>query len=257
MGENFGIIAARLWLRLKGPFAGGHVMYLNIIQLAESFGVEESVVENWVRKDGLPAIEDRNRFLFDRNQVVDWAAARGLAAKAGFLAAVRPASATNCRLEPLLCAGGIWRDVPAAKVGEVMETIVAKLPGATPPIRQLLAQRLRQAGGISWAAVGNGLALPHLRTPIALGRDAGAFAILMLREALLLTEPAPDDVPVTRLLFFIAPSPRAHLELLSLLSSALLRGGFQKPVMDGASDEQIFSALIAAEASAAQRKEDK
>jgi len=230
-------------------------MYLNIIQLAESFGVEESVVEDWVRKEGLPAIEDRDRLLFDRNQVVDWAAARGLAAKAGFLAAGASAKLATRRLEPLLRAGGIWRDVPAATVREVMEAIVSKLPGATPPVRQLLAQRLRLPEGISWAAVGGGLALPHLRTPVALGREAGAFAILLLRDPLTLNEPAPDDVPITRLLFFVAPSPRAHLELLSLLSSALLRGGLQKPVVDGAGDEEIFAALIAAETNAARGKE--
>ena len=222
-------------------------MYLNIIQLAESFGVEENVVEGWVRKDGLPAIEDRDRLLFDRNQVLDWAAARGLAAKAGFLAAERQGNLSARRLEPLLRAGGIWRDVSAASVREVMENIVAKLPGATPPVRQLLGQRLRQAEGISWAAVGGGLALPHLRTPVALGRDAGTLAILILREALVLNEPVPDEAPITRLLFFVAPSPRAHLELLGQLSSALLRGGLRQPVMDGAADAEIFSALIAAE----------
>jgi PTS system nitrogen regulatory IIA component len=224
-------------------------MYLNIVQLAESFGVEEGVVEGWVAKDGLPAIEDRDRLLFDRNQVVDWAAARGLAAKAGFLATGRSAKLTSSRLESMLRAGGIWRDVSADKVREVMETIVAKLPGATPPVRQLLAQRLRLPDGISWAAVGGGLALPHLRTPVALGRDAGAFAILILRDALTLSEPVPDAVPITRLLFFVAPSPRAHLELLGQLSSALIRGGLRKPVMDGAVDAEIFSALAAAESS--------
>ncbi len=230
-------------------------MYLNIIQLAESFGVEENVVEGWVRNEGLMAIKDRDRLLFDRNQVVDWAAARGLAAKAGFLAAGGPAKLAATRLEPMLRAGGIWRDVPAPQVRDVLGTIVGKLPGATPPVRQLLAQRLRLPDGISWAAVGGGLALPHLRTPVALGRDAGTFAILLLREALALNEPVPDEVPVTRLLFFVAPSPRAHLELLSLLSGALLRGGLQKPVMKGAADEEIFRALIAAEAGAALRKE--
>jgi PTS system nitrogen regulatory IIA component len=231
-------------------------MYLNIIQLAESFGVEEGVVESWVRNDGLPVIEDRSRLLFDRNQVVDWAAERGLAARAGFLAG-HPANAAARRLEPLLRAGGIWRDVPAATVREVMERIVAKLPGATPPVRQLLAQRLRLPEGISWAAVGGGLALPHLRTPVALGRDAGTFAILLLRDALALNEPAPDAVPITRLLFFVAPSPRAHLELLGLLSGSLLRGGLRQPVVEGAADEAIFAALIAAETKAAQGPESR
>ncbi|HTL73403.1 MAG TPA: PTS sugar transporter subunit IIA [bacterium] len=223
-------------------------MYLNIIQLAESFGVEEGVVESWVRKDGLPVIEDRNRLLFDRRQVVDWAAARGLAAKAGFLAVGRTRNTNSSQLETLLRAGGIWRDVPAATVRDVLESIVFKLPGATPPVRQLLAQRLRLPDGISWAAVGGGLALPHLRTPIALGRDAGALAILFLRDPLTLSEPAPDEAPITRLLFFIAPSPRAHLELLSQLSSALVRGSLRRPVMEGAKDAEIFAALAGATA---------
>lgn len=230
-------------------------MYLNIVQLAESFGVEEGVVESWVKNEGLPAIEDRGRLLFDRNQVVDWAAARGLAAKAGFLAVGRSAKLASPRLESMLRAGGIWRDVSAASVRDVMGTIVAKLPGATPPVQQLLAQRVRQPDGISWAAVGGGLALPHLRTPVALGREAGTFAILMLRDELPLNEPVPDNVPITRLLFFVAPSPRAHLELLGQLSSALIRGGLRQPVIDGMADAEIFSALAAAEACAAQNKE--
>jgi PTS system nitrogen regulatory IIA component len=230
-------------------------MYLNIVQLAESFGVEENVVESWVRKDGLPAIEDRDRLLFDRNQVVDWAAERGLAAKAGFLAAGRANNQGLRPLEPLLRAGGIWRDVPVATVRDVMESIVAKLPGATPPVRQLLAGRIRLPGGISWAAVGGGLALPHLRTPVALGREAGTFAILMLSGPLPLTEPVPDGTPITRLLFFVAPSPRAHLELLSQLSGALLRGGLRQPIIEAAADAEIFSALNAAEALSASARE--
>jgi PTS system nitrogen regulatory IIA component len=222
-------------------------MYLNIIQLAESFGVEESVVQGWVRKEGLPVIEDRGRLLFDRAQVVAWAAERGLAAKAGFLASARTASAAGCRLELLLRASGIFRDVPAAGVRGVLEYIVGKLPGATVPVRQLLAQRLRAADGISWAAVGGGLALPHLRVPVALGRDAGAFAILLLRDALPLSEPSPDDTPVTRLLFFVAPSPRAHLEMLSQLSTALTRGSLRHLILQGSPDDEIFAAIAAAE----------
>src|ERR1022692_4177045 len=84
-------------------------MYLNLIQIAESFGVSESVVEDWIRNEGLPHTPDRGRLLFDRVQVANWAAARGLAAKAGFLAPETPALAVAWRLETLMRAGGIWR----------------------------------------------------------------------------------------------------------------------------------------------------
>ena len=225
-------------------------MYLNVIQLAESFGVAESAVEGWIRNEGLPCVQDRGRLLFDRAQVVAWATERGLAARAGFLApAAASAAATGGRLERWLRAGGIWRDVPAAGVRDVLEKVVAALPGTTPAVRQFLGQRLHASDGITWASVGGGLALPHLRSHVALGRDAGIVALLFLRDPLTLDgEPPPDGVAVTRLIFFVAPSPRAHLETLAQLSTALTRGGLRHLVFAGAPDAEIFAAVAAADA---------
>lgn len=223
-------------------------MYLNLIQIAESFGVSESIVEGWTKNEGLPHTLDRGRFLFDRAQVAQWAAGRGLAAQAGFLAPETSVFATGLRLEPLLKAGGIWRDVAAADVANVFDRIVAALPAATPPVRQMLDQRLRAPGGITWGAVGGGVALPHPSARIALGRDSGTLALLLLRDALPIPGNGTDGVPVTRLLFFIAPSPRAHLDLLGRLSRVLARGPFRELVLKAAKDDEIFASLATADA---------
>lgn len=220
-------------------------MYLNVVQIAESFGVSEKVVEDWIRNEGLPHIPDRGRLLFDRAQVADWATAHGLAAQAGFLAPATSAVAGGWRLEPLLRAGGIWRDVTQEQLTHVLGRVVAALPGATPPVRQLLAQRLRAPGGVTTAPVGGGFALPHMSTRVALGRDSGTVALVMLAEPMALPEPPPDDVPVTRLLFFIAPSPRAHLDLLGRLSRSLSRGVLRELILQGAPDEEIFKVVAA------------
>lgn len=223
-------------------------MYLNLIQLAESFGVSEKVVEGWIRDEGLPHTPDRGRLLFDRAQVVQWAATRGLAAQAGFLAPETSSPfATGFRLEPLLRAGGIWRDVPASEIDKAFERVVASLPGVTPAVRQLIGQRLRAKGGVTIAPVGGGFALPHPGTRLALGRETGTVALMLLRDPLVLTEPQVDGVPVTRLLFFIAPSPRAHLDLLGRLSRALTRGPLREQVLKGATDDEIFLAAGASD----------
>ena len=220
-------------------------MYLNVVQIAESFGVTETVVEGWIRNEGLPHIPDRGRLLFDRAQVADWATAHGLAAQAGFLAPATSVVAGGWRLEPLLRAGGIWRDVSQKQLTGVLGRIVGALPGATPPVRQLLAQRLSAQGGVTPAPVGGGFALPHMSTRVALGRDSGTVALLLLNEAMLLPEPPPDGVPVTRLLFFIAPSPRAHLDLLGRLSRALTKGPLRELIVRGSPDEEIFKVVAA------------
>jgi nitrogen PTS system EIIA component len=223
-------------------------MYLNVVELAESFGVSEKVVEDWIRDEGLPSVPDRGRLLFDRARVALWAAAHGLTARAGFLAPENGAFTSGLDLAPMLRIGGIWRDVPASGVAEVLERVMAALPGAPQAVRTLLSQRLRAKGGINWAPVGGGFALPHFSTRVTLGRDAGVVALLCLREALVLTEPPPDGVPVTRLFFFIPPSPRAHLDTLARLSRAVAQGPLRDLVERNAPDEEVFRALAAADA---------
>lgn len=222
-------------------------MYLSLVQIAESFGVSEKVVLDWVRDEGLPHVPDRGYLLFDRGQVAKWAAGRGLASQAGFLASEKGIFTTEFTLEAMLRAGGIWRDVSEDSVTEVFERLVngmTKVPG---PVRALLVERLRAKGGISWAPAGGGFALPHFSTHVTVGRDSGVLALLLLRDPLPLTEPPMDGVPVTRLLFFVPPSPRAHLDILGRLARVLADPSLGNLIASGAGDEEIFRAIATAE----------
>ena len=232
-------------------------MFLNLIQIAESFGVSEKVVEGWIRYEGMPSTPDRGRVIFDRILVAQWAETRGLATRAGFLAPVTGLLATGCNLEPMLRAGGIWRGVPSPELARLFERVVAALPGVTPPVRKMLALRLGAKGGVTIAPVGRGFALPHPATRIALGRDSGTVALILLREPLIFTEPQVDDEPVTRLVFFIAPSPRAHLDLLGRLGRMLARGPLPELVDKGAEDEEIYQAFALFDAASANSGEMK
>lgn len=230
-------------------------MYLNLIQLAESFGVSEKTVEGWIRNEGLPHTPDRGVLLFDREQVAQWAAARGLAAQAGFLAEERPALKSALQLAPLLRVGGIWRAVPSREVPEAFARVVDVLPGAAPPVRQMLAQRVRAAGGVNLAPVGRGYALPHPASRIALGRDSGTLALLLLADPLPPHEMRVDEVPVTRLLFFIAPSPRAHLDMVARLSRLLSGTALREALDQDAGDDRIHAIVAAADAAAGAGKQ--
>jgi PTS system nitrogen regulatory IIA component len=107
-------------------------------------------------------------------------------------------------------------------------------------VRQLLAQKLRAPGGVTMAPIGGGFALPHPSARITLGRESGAVALILLREPLAISESVPDAAPITRLLFFIAPSPRAHLDLLGKLTRFVGRGRLDELLDRNASDEEIF-----------------
>jgi nitrogen PTS system EIIA component len=233
-------------------------MYVNLVELAESFGVSEKVVEDWIRDEGLPHVPDRGRLLFDRARVAHWAAEHGLTARAGFLAPENGAFTSGLALAPMLRAGGVWRHVPAGGVTGVLERVIGGLSAVAQPVRALLTQRLRIKDGINWAPVGGGFALPHFSTRVTLGRDAGVIALLLLGDALPPTGPPPDGVAVTRLFFFIPPSPRAHLDTLARLSRAVSQGPLRGLVERGAPDEELFQALAVADVSgvAESKRED-
>jgi PTS system nitrogen regulatory IIA component len=226
-------------------------MFLNLIQIAESFGVSEKTVEGWIRFDGLPHTEDRGRVIFDRAQVAQWAATRGLATRAGFLAPVASLLEGGSYLEPLLRGGGIWRNVTFADLSGVFEKVVAALPGVTPAVMQMVAKRLAAKGGVTFAPVGDGFALPHPSARIALGRGAGTIALILLKDPLIHSEPQLDEVPVTRLFFFVAPSPRAHLDILGRLSRILARGPLRELVTREAPDQEIFRTFAEFDAASA------
>lgn len=229
-------------------------MYLNLVQLAESFGVSEKVVDGWIRDEGLPHTPDRGVLLFDRAQVAQWAATRGLAAKAGFLAAEKPALAAVLQLGPLLRVGGIWHDVAATDLPDVFARVASALPGVTPPIRDMLAKRFRAPGGVTMAPIGGGYALPHPAMRVTLGRDSGSMALILLRDQLTPQDLRVDEIPITRLLFFIAPSPRAHLDMVGRISRLLSARPLRDALDQGAADDAIYQIIADADVAAAQPK---
>ncbi|OPZ68636.1 MAG: Phosphoenolpyruvate-dependent sugar phosphotransferase system, EIIA 2 [Verrucomicrobia bacterium ADurb.Bin474] len=215
-------------------------MYLNIIQIAESFGVSEKVIQDWIQNDGLPCIHDRNRLVFDRARVAEWAAEHGLGKQAGFLSPQASSPAATINLRNLLEIGGIWRDIPASEVMPIFERALASMHGVSSTILSYMRQRIQAPGGITYAPIGDGIALPHPSTRTALGKDSGIIALLLLREPFPYKDPTPDDGPILRMLFFIAPSPRAHLDMLAGLSRKLASGPLKKRILEGAADDQIL-----------------
>ena len=146
-------------------------------------------------------------------------------------------------LSDLLRIGGIWRNLKTQNVTETMHLVLERLKNLNPETLSLLKTQVNNAGALHWAPLGEGLAMPHLRLPPCCGNDSGLFALLLLGEPMPLPVPTPEDLPVTRLLFFVSPSAKTHIQIVSRISSHLIHGPFKKLLTDGASDEEILSAL--------------
>lgn len=219
-------------------------MYINLTQIAESFGVSEHVVTEWVRKEGMPHVHDRDRLLFEKGPVMTWAARKGLAANAGFLAQPAPSMAAPLDLAALLKRGGIWRDVSPADLPKIFERILGTLPNLTPAVRDMLTRRMGSADGLTPAPTGRGFAIPHPASGVFLGQSCALVSLILLNAPWPRAE-APDGIAVTRLLFFISPTPRQHVNMLGLLARCISAGALGQALDEGAEDEALIQAMVA------------
>src|SRR5690606_2399785 len=127
----------------------------------------------------------------------------------------------------------------------VLEQVLERIPRLSPELRGWLMDRLRAPGGIHWAPVGRGIALPHFSTRVSIGPDNGIVSLVFLADPLKVHCRPADDAPLTRLLFFIPPSPRGHLELLGLLTRALQSPRLADLLRNSAPDSEILNAFAA------------
>lgn len=216
-------------------------MYLNVVQLAQSFGVSENTIEEWVRHEKLPHTHDQGRLIFDRQQVADWAAARGYTNQAGLLVESSASRVDVSRLDlaEWLGRGGVHRDVVGASLPDVLAAVTQTMTGLAPAFAAVLAQRARRADAVSMTGVGHGWALPHLATRLALPGAGGTAALLFLRAPIELDPPPTDRVPVERMLFFVAPTARLHLEVLARLGELLSDADARSALVASAADETL------------------
>jgi PTS system nitrogen regulatory IIA component len=107
----------------------------------------------------------------------------------------------------------------------------------------MLARRICSPEGLTMAPTGKGFALPHPARGVFLG-EACALVALILLSGPLEGVKGPDSVPVTRLLFFISPTPRLHVDMLGLLARSVASGVLNTALDRAADNETVLQALV-------------
>lgn len=197
-------------------------MQLSVKDVAKIFNVGEKTVHHWVEQDGLPAFRLNDRLFFNRVDVMEWATARNLNAPA-HLSGVRetPAGALP-DLYSALAEGGIFYKIPGADKESVMRSVVAALRLPDTVDRQFLLEVLLERESLGSTAVGNGIAIPHVRNPIVLNTNIPLVSLSFLENPIEFG--AMDGKPVHALFTIISPTIRAHLHMLSCLAFVLQNG---------------------------------
>jgi nitrogen PTS system EIIA component len=97
-------------------------------------------------------------------------------------------------------------------------------------------------------AIGDGIAIPHVRHPIVMHIGDPIVAIMFPKEPV--DFGAPDNKPVNCLFIIISPTVRTHLQLLSGLVFSLKTPSFKSLIERKASPEEIEGELRRIESTA-------
>lgn len=208
---------------------------------------DERTVLRWIRNDNLPAEQIRGNYYINRVDLLEWATERGLKLDPKVFDLddsddIRPLPTLTQALE----AGGIHYQVLGTDVQTVLHTVVdlLQLPEELDPEFVLQVLLAREAVGTT--AVGDGIAIPHVRNPLLLRLPVPKVALCFLAQPV--NFGAVDGKPVQILFTITSPTVRTHLHLLSKLAYCLRDDRLRHALKSTSQPESIIATIRSIEA---------
>lgn len=223
-------------------------MKLNLRDAARLLNLSERALMDHVEKGEIPSQCVRGRRFLNRDEIVEWAAIRGQAIRssADFGGERMPS------LGDALEAGGIVHGLSGRNKDEVLRRLVESMPLPADVDPDFLHSVLLAREALGSTAVGDGVAVPHPRSPILLRVPTALVTLCFLETPI--DFGAMDGKPVQALFSMISPTTRIHLHLLSMLAFALRDPIFKECIVQRASAAEILAAARRVEAAAAAAK---
>ncbi len=194
-------------------------MLLEIEEAAQALHVDERTMLRWIRKDHLPASVIQGEYRVNPVDLLEWATERGIKVNPALYKMPALDEQPLPTLSQALEAGGVHCNVPGTDRESVLRAVVAQLqlPAELDPDFILQVLLAREAMGTT--AVGDGIAIPHVRNPILVQLPVPKVSLSYLAQPVEFG--ALDHKPVQILFTIITPTIRMHLHLLSKLAFCL------------------------------------
>jgi nitrogen PTS system EIIA component len=213
-------------------------MFLKIADIVSSLGVDEKTVLGWIKKKGLPAHLVNGRYQINQVDLLEWATNNGIK--------IPPQMFEAPEIEDKLpspsgaiARGGIYFDVPGDDLTSALKSVVERLPLQPHMDPDFLYQTLLAREALGSTAIGNGIAIPHVRNPILSQSQDPAVSLCFLKKPI--DFKALDDKPVHILFTLITPNVKVHLHMLARLSFMLHEQRFMDLLNSSPGKDEIIA----------------
>ena len=213
-------------------------MQITLRDVTRFFSVSESTLTRWIKQRGLPAQHVNGQYRFHRAELLEWATTNQVKFSLEMLDDLENADEPPPSLSEALEAGGIFYNVQDTSKERALRALVQVLPLPEGIDRELILRLLLVRESAATTAIGDGIALPHVRNPIVLHVDRPMITLCFLERAV--DFGALDGKPVQFLFSLICPTTRNHLQMLSRLSFALQDPQFKAVILRHGSCDEIL-----------------
>lgn len=193
-------------------------MNLTVGETARALHVTEERVYEWIRTRRLPTCGREGETLVSEAALREWALSTLTPLDPRALPA-RDGDAPDAALADAVERGGLLADVPGATRTEVVREVVERVPLPEGEDRTFISEMVLAREAIASTGVGNGIAIPHARTPVVVRLKEPIVCVAYPRQPVPFD--AHDGVPVHAMFVLLSPNPAAHLSMLGHIAHAL------------------------------------
>jgi nitrogen PTS system EIIA component len=224
-------------------------MQLTVRDVSKFLNVSESTVTRWIKQRGLPSQYVGDQYRFHRVDLLEWATANRIKVSVEVFDHLDAEDEASPSLVKALEVGGIFYGLRDSNKDGALRALVQVLPLPDVVDRELLLRLFLAREASSTTAVGDGIALPHVRNPIVLHVEHPMVTLGFLERPV--DFGSLDGKPVQVLFSLICPTIRSHLRMLSRLSFALHDEKFKAVVIRRGRCEEIMQEARRVEAALA------
>lgn len=221
-------------------------MQLSIRDLTKLLNVAEGTVSRWIKQRALPAQQVGGQYRVNRAELLEWATANGVRVSLELFDHLQAGTDAVPSLADALEVGGIHYNLAGENKELAVRALVRVLPLPEDMDRELLVRLFLAREAAASTAIGDGMAIPHVRNPLVLHVSRPLVTLAFFSPPVEFG--APDGKPVHVLFSIISPTNRSHLQLLTRLSFLLHDGKLREAVIRHAASEEILAEIRRVEA---------
>lgn len=220
-------------------------MHLTVQEAARLLGAPEKQVYRWIQNDQMPCLRVGDQFRFDPAALLEWATIRRLPISPEVVRGLAEGHGDRPLLAALT-AGGLHREVPGRTREEVLRAVATLLPVPDEAERETLLEMLLARESMGSTAIGEGIAIPHVRSPLVLPGSSATCLVCYLAQGVAFG--AADGLPVDTVFALLSPTVHGHLRILARLAAALHDPGFRRALRGRAPTEAVLAEVARIEA---------